>query len=179
MLLWILLHAHRSSATKSHMSCQIPIWRHWTRCCPWMLWVPLHSIIPILDSAGRSWNVHFDENKAYFVVLRSSQELRLYRKHLYVEYLYALIKMAGNKDSMRYKRKTKSIVQRKSCRDLKKKNSNLQTMNINMPFLTLILCQLESSSIRDSSLLYSLQLTVYFWRTVSFSHKCVICVKYS
>ncbi len=118
MLLWILLHAHRSSATKSHMSCQLPIWRHWARCCPWMLWVPLHSIIPILDSAGRSWNVHVDENKAYCVVLRSSQGFRLYMKHLYVEYLYALIKMAGNKDNMRFKRKTKSIVKRKSCRDL-------------------------------------------------------------
>ncbi len=65
--------------------------------------------------------MHVDENKAYFVVLRSSQELRLYRKHLCMEYLYALIKMAGNKDSMRYKRKTKSIVQRKSCRDFLKK----------------------------------------------------------
>lgn len=57
--------------------------------------------------------------------------------------------------------------------------SNLQTMNTNMPFLTLILCKLESSSIRDSSLLYSLQLTVDFGRTISISHKCVICVKYS
>ncbi len=163
------------------MSCQLPIWRHWARCCPWMLWVPLHSIIPILDSAGRSWNVHVDENKAYCVVLRSSQGFRLYMKHLYVEYLYALIKMAGNKDNMRFKRKTKSIVKRKSCRDLIQSFffSNLQTINTNMPFLTLILCKLESSSMRDSSLLCSLQPTVYFGRTVGFCHKCVICVKYS
>lgn len=48
-----------------------------------------------------------------------------------------------------------------------------------MQFLTLFLCKPRSSSKRDSSLLYSLQLTVYFGRTVSFSHKCVICVKYS